>query len=156
VKPSNEKIIEVLRATGGIITAASRQLRISRATLYNWLKADPELQTAYQEISEELLDIAEGELVKLVTGGDFSAVRFLLRCKGKSRGWIEHVTISGPNGGPVQALNWDVKTLTDEQLAAVSILHPELADTIAAYRDAARRAREANGGSQPAEGSAGI
>lgn len=79
--------LEAFEATGSIVRACER-MEIARRTYYNWLK-DPDFSSRVNEIRESLIDLAESGLMELVKGGNVTAIIFMLKCLGKSRGYVE-------------------------------------------------------------------
>lgn len=68
---------------------ACRQANIkSRTTYYRWLEND-EFQDAVENVNESFIDLAESQLRAAVSRGDMNAVFFLLKTKGKNRGYVE-------------------------------------------------------------------
>ncbi|MES0071910.1 helix-turn-helix domain-containing protein [Mesorhizobium sp. M0058] len=96
------RVIAIMRANGGIKTAAAEKLNVSRRTLYNFLDEHPEVKEAAAEIDEELLDIAEGRVVQAISAGEMQTVRWYLEMKGKGRGFVRRVENTGKDGGPVE------------------------------------------------------
>lgn len=103
MKHSLETIQEALRASGGIVSLACQKLNIARSTYYLYEAEHPALKETRDEITEDLLDLAEAGLLQLIRGGDREAIRFILRCKGKRRGWQESYRLEGADGGPIRA-----------------------------------------------------
>jgi hypothetical protein len=95
-------VIEVMRQCGGIKSAAAQTLHVSRPTLYAFLKEHPEAQQASADIDEELLDIAEAQVVKSIKAAEMQTVRWYLELKGKERGYVRRVEQTGKGGGPVE------------------------------------------------------
>src|SRR4051794_7692661 len=60
----NQRIEEALRLNGGMMTAAARELKVSRDRLYDRIKVEPELQRIRDDIREEAIDLAESQLFK--------------------------------------------------------------------------------------------
>ena len=75
------KFLEVLSETP-LINHACKKIGISRATMYRWLKDNPEFKNAVEEVltigRENVSDIAEGKLMKMIHEGNYKAVRFYL------------------------------------------------------------------------------
>lgn len=94
-------IIKALEASHGLVGPAAKLLACSRQALYQRLQADPELEKVLRESREQILDLAESRLFKLVENGNLAAVTFVLRTIGKSRGYGER--IEAEHGGGVQA-----------------------------------------------------
>nr|DAP27680.1 MAG TPA: putative terminase small subunit [Caudoviricetes sp.] len=68
---------------------ACRQANIkSRTTYYRWLEND-EFRDAVENVNESFIDLAESQLRAAVSRGDMNAVFFLLKTKGKNRGYVE-------------------------------------------------------------------
>jgi len=86
-RPTDAEIEQALRATRGMIAAAAQSVGISRTTLWRRMQANPELQAVAEEQTETVLDIAEGHLIRAVVEGDMEHVRYMLRTKGRKRGY---------------------------------------------------------------------
>lgn len=81
--------VEALLACYGNVSAAARALGVKHSTLFYRLKKSVRLQEARMEAEEQALDIAEDSLIKAVKAGEAWAVCFLLKTKGKRRGYVE-------------------------------------------------------------------
>lgn len=88
------RMISALAETLGNVSEACKDANISRQTHYRWLKEDEEYAKIIQEQSEVILDIAENKLLEKVQEGDMRAIMFILKTKGKERGYDEKRTIS--------------------------------------------------------------
>ncbi|BCH11958.1 hypothetical protein MesoLj131c_62160 [Mesorhizobium sp. 131-3-5] len=111
------RVIAMLRQCGGIKTVAAERLNVGRTTLYAFLNEHPEIQEADSEIADELLDVAEGQVVIALRSGDMQTVRWYLELKGKDRGFVRRVETTGKNGGPVEtAQKLDLANMSDEEL----------------------------------------
>ncbi|MCA6489116.1 MAG: hypothetical protein IM551_03715 [Chitinophagaceae bacterium] len=82
-------MLEALKKTLGVISAACEKVGISRETHYKWKKDDPAYSKAADEIEEYAIDFAEGKLLQRINGGDTIATIFYLKTKGKARGYVE-------------------------------------------------------------------
>lgn len=107
IRPSNEKIIEVLKKKKGRLTVAATALNISVSSIYNYVRDDEELQKALKLIKEDELDFAEDQLHLLMRGipvvdeqgklidwkvrPDNASVMFYLKTQGRDRGYVEKV-----------------------------------------------------------------
>ena len=85
-----------LRKSLGIVTKAAKMVTEDeieaeklRERHYDWLKTDTAYKEAVESIEGIVLDYAESQLFKQVAKGDTTAVIFLLKCKGKKRGYID-------------------------------------------------------------------
>ena len=97
-KTDNQKknMIVALQKNLGIVTSAAKQITKNikdaenlRKAHYEWLKTDTAYKEAVESIEGIVLDYAESQLFKQVAKGDTTAVIFLLKCKGKKRGYID-------------------------------------------------------------------
>jgi predicted DNA-binding protein YlxM (UPF0122 family) len=84
-----ETFIAALLNTDGNISKACGQTNISRTTIYDWIKKDDSFQEKVINVSEELLDMAEDQLLKQIRDGNLTATIFYLKTKGQARGYIE-------------------------------------------------------------------
>lgn len=91
MKPVNDKIIRVIEATYGVLSDAAKKLKISRATLYNWIREDAELQEAVEDSRERLKDLTESKFIKHLLAGKEWAIRFSLQTLCKDRGYVPRV-----------------------------------------------------------------
>lgn len=116
-RPDNSTIITTLSACGGIVLHAAERLGVARQTVHAWIAADPELKAAHDGVSEELLDLAESNVVTKIRAGDFDASKFYLRSKGRARGWGEHTkieaTVSTTVTNPVPRVDYSMYTLEE-------------------------------------------
>jgi hypothetical protein len=86
---SQEKVIEALHESKGLITVCARLLRCSPTTVENYLARFPACAEARRQEREAMLDVGELALLKAVQAGEGWAVCFLLKTQGKSRGYVE-------------------------------------------------------------------
>jgi hypothetical protein len=86
-------MLKALESALGVVTIAAKSVGISRFQHYTWLKDDPEYLREVQMLDEVVLDFAENKLHTLVQNGDVAATIFLLKTKGKKRGFIERSEI---------------------------------------------------------------
>lgn len=80
---------QALRAHYGNVSAAAKALGVKHPTLWNRLKRSERLQAAKAEAEEQTLDLAEDGLVSAVRDREAWAICFLLKTRGKRRGYIE-------------------------------------------------------------------
>jgi hypothetical protein len=55
------------------------------------MKNDPDYAAAVLELENVSLDFTESKLFKEIEGRNITAIIFHLKCKGKRRGYIDHV-----------------------------------------------------------------
>ena len=84
-----ETFLAALLNSDGNISKACGQTNISRTTIYDWIKKDEGFKDKVSYVSEELLDMAEDQLLKMIRKGNLTATIFYLKTKGQARGYIE-------------------------------------------------------------------
>lgn len=105
VKPS--VVIEAISRYNGVRTRVAEALGISRSTLHEYTKNNPAIAQAFEDADNTILDAVENRLVFFSQGfipdgkgGEkksvplalqLDAIKFLLRTKGKERGYTERV-----------------------------------------------------------------
>ena len=100
-KISDKQIEEALRATGGFVTKAAKELGVTFQCLYRRINESEKLQEALKEIRETWIEIAEDQLLKKIREGDSAAIFFFLKCQAKHKGYVERQEVSGVEGKPV-------------------------------------------------------
>ena len=82
---------------------------VSQSRYQNWMKNDPEFRKTLAEIEPEeiMLDWGEHKLMERITKGDTLATMFLLKTKGKRRGYIEKTEVAH-EGDVVKAITVNV------------------------------------------------
>ena len=98
-------IVRALEASHGSIGDAARRLGCSRQALYQRTRSDPELEQVLRESRERILDLAESRLLELVEKGNITAIMFILRTLGRSRGYAERIEAEY-TGGVAVRLGW--------------------------------------------------
>lgn len=76
------------------VAKASEGAGIHRSTAFRWRKSDLKFATSLHDVEESMLDEAESKLMELVRSGNLQAVKFLLRTKGRSRGYGDRLEIA--------------------------------------------------------------
>jgi len=87
-------LLEALRESYGIVGPACEAADVAVSTYYNYLNSDPEFSEAVRLINERTLDKLESSVVNIALAGEqeknrLSAAQFLLKTKGKQRGFTE-------------------------------------------------------------------
>lgn len=93
---TDEQIGKALILSGGIQSHAADLLGMSHGLVSQRSKESPYLQEIIRLSNERFLDEGETSLKELVKDKNLGAICFLLKTKGKTRGYSEHVTISAP------------------------------------------------------------
>ena len=84
-----KRFLQALEKSLGIISQASKKSEVSRSAVYRWLEEDPEFAKKVNAVNDIVLDFAESSLHKQINDGNTTATIFLLKCKGKDRGYVE-------------------------------------------------------------------
>lgn len=100
-----DAMLEALDKSLGIVSTAAKMVGIDRSTHYAWMKSDEEYKKAVDSIQDGVLDFAESHLYKLVKEGNPAATIFLLKTRGKTRGYIERQEIEVQEKKPLSWLD---------------------------------------------------
>tara|TARA_R110001606_G_scaffold381531_1_gene542803 strand:- start:454 stop:786 length:333 start_codon:yes stop_codon:yes gene_type:complete len=84
-----ERLIEAVEKSLGVVTTACKAVGCSRETFYRYCKEDDKFRAKVEDISNVTLDFAESQLHKQISAGSTTATIFLLKTKGKNRGYVE-------------------------------------------------------------------
>lgn len=82
-------MLQALEKSLGVVTSACKMLGTDRTSHYRWLKESEAYRVAFEEIDNVTLDFAESALHKQINDGSTAATIFLLKTRGKKRGYIE-------------------------------------------------------------------
>ena len=93
-------LIEALEKSLGVVTTACKQVGIGRTTFYNYYNEDKEFAKKVDDIENVALDFAESQLHKQIQDDSTAATIFLLKTRGKKRGYVERQEITGADGIP--------------------------------------------------------
>lgn len=107
-------ILAALKACGGQVNLAAKQLGCERTTIYARAKDHPIITETIAAIRDEMVDIAEVGLRKAILDGDLDAIKFALKTIGKGRGYTERTELT-----IFQKLADEVEGMSDEELQAI-------------------------------------
>lgn len=100
-----EQVAEAITKASGIIAAAARLMGTDRNTIRRYIDNHEIVKVAYDQANEVVMDEAEGRLISLLRDAEhkdhFQALRFYLRTKARTRGYVERQEIAGVEGQPV-------------------------------------------------------
>lgn len=91
-------IAEIYEKKSGNVTATCLSANIGRRSFYRYLKEYPKFREKIEDVNESLVDLAETKLLTLINDGDRESILFMLRTKGKDRGYgtpTQNVKLSG-------------------------------------------------------------
>ena len=103
---TKKAILTALEKSLGVVTTACRQVGINRTTYYKYMKEDQEFVKQVKDIENIALDFAESQLHKQISEGNTTATIFLLKTKGKSRGYVERSEIVHDNQIKSTIIEW--------------------------------------------------
>ena len=103
---TKKAILTALEKSLGVVTTACRQVGINRTTYYKYLKEDEDFAKQVKDIENIALDFAESQLHKQISEGNTTATIFLLKTKGKSRGYVERSEIVHDNQIKSTIIEW--------------------------------------------------
>lgn len=89
-------------SSGGNIRLIANRLGVSRQTIYSYKKKWKTVEDALKEEKEEMLDLAENKLWKLINDENITAIIFYLKTQGKQRGYIERQEYTGADDEPME------------------------------------------------------
>lgn len=133
-KPTAEKFIEVLTATGGNISRAAKVLGTSRTTVYEWINRDKDFADAVNDSRGQLLDECivvsrlvalgipekdkDGKIIGWLRPPDPSMLRYLMSTLGRFEGFGEHLEVSGKATlkGNVPIRSWIADRIQDNKI----------------------------------------
>ncbi len=85
------KVVEIYEKKGCNVSATCAALGIERRTFYNWKNSEPSFAEAIADADESIIDFCESKLIEQINNGNLTAIIFMLKTKGKKRGYIETV-----------------------------------------------------------------
>lgn len=98
-KQRKKDMLDALEKSLGVVYTAAKIAKIDRASHYRWLEKDEKYKAEVADRQELALDFAETKLNLLIQQGDTQATMFLLRTRGRGRGYAERQELTGANGG---------------------------------------------------------
>ena len=107
-KLHKEQLLIALEKHLGIVTAACKEVGISRDSYYDYYNEDPDFKRKVDDINEIAIDFTESQLFKQIKNGSERSILFFMKYKGRKRGYTDSVDIT--SGG---------KTITEIKLIQV-------------------------------------
>ncbi len=103
-------MIEALIASLGIISTACSAVGINRSTHYEWIKTDDHYAEQVIDIAEHAHDMVESQLHDQIKDGNTTATIFYMKCKMRSRGYVERQDVNLQTNRP------DFSDLTTDEI----------------------------------------
>lgn len=121
IRRRKEIILKVLKRTRLNTAQACEAAAITRQTYYVYLREDPEFKKAVCELDEARIDYAESKLMSMVGKEVPAAVCFFLKCKGKSRGYVEKSeTVHSGEVKHTHTIEQNLNSLEEDKLASLA------------------------------------
>lgn len=99
-------ILEALEKSLGVVTTACRTAGVGRTTFYKYYNEDSDFKKQVDDIENIALDFAESQLHKQIQEGSTAATIFLLKTKGKKRGYVERQEVEHQGGIESTLIEW--------------------------------------------------
>ena len=126
-KLSYNAVLKAIEGSGGMVTTIAKRFGVAWSTARAFIDLYPSLQRALLDEEEVILDVGENNVKKMVADGDWGATTFLLKTKGRKRGWYEkHETEDTTNRAEMDALRAELKELSGFDY---DIIHPDKKET---------------------------
>lgn len=105
---SDEELAEAIIRMQGLITAVAAHFTMTgRPLTYQAIqsraKTTPLIAEAIETAEAQILDHCENKLLSKIREGDLTAIIFMLKCKGKKRGYIERQHVEADINASVTA-----------------------------------------------------
>lgn len=97
MKATDKQIMEALKKYDGNVSETAIALSIARSSLCARIDKSTALKQALEDARGEFLDLGESVLKQNVKAGKEASVFFLLKCWGRSRGWVEKQIVEQTN-----------------------------------------------------------
>lgn len=121
LKPANkqklqkELVIICLEMSFGIVNTACKNAQIGRTTYYEWYNTDMEFREKCQEITESQIDLAEAALFKNIQKGDSTSIIFLLKYRGRDRGYATKTIVEGEINSTIKNADKTIENLSAKE-----------------------------------------
>lgn len=121
------KLIRLYEKHFGNITLACKEAKISRQLFYYYKKTDVNFENALNQIKLDdlIVDLAEEALIRLIKKGNVAAILFVLKTKGKSRGYSQDFIFEQSSN------KIDFSVLSQEELETLHKIREKLLQTSA-------------------------
>jgi AcrR family transcriptional regulator len=97
------RLLDALERSLGIVTAACKEVGISRNTFYTYYNTDEEFKRAVDEIYEIQTDFVENQLFKKIKEGSERSILWYMKYKGRKRGYTDNLDIT-TGGEPIKII----------------------------------------------------
>ena len=89
IQHTKKALLEALKSSLGIVSAACEVVGVDRSTYYRYYNDDEVFRNECNDIENLVIDFAESKLYEQIKGNNITAIIFYLKTKGKRRGYYE-------------------------------------------------------------------
>jgi len=101
---SVKRMVDELTRTKGMVYVAAKNLGCTPQTVYNYINKYPAIAAAKELAEGEMIDLAELGLCKAILNNEPWALQFMLKTKGRKRGYVERTEIAGAEDQPFNVI----------------------------------------------------
>jgi len=118
-RPTDDVLIQMIEQKAGLVRPISEALGVAPRTVRGWREKSKKIASAFVEVRDGLLDLAESKLLQGIRSGNTACVIFYLKTQGKARGYIERQEVESVENVNVRAeLEKEQKRLRDPKYRA--------------------------------------
>ena len=103
-------MIDALIKSLGIVSTACKTVGINRSTHYDWFNNDEHYAEQVNDVAEQAHDFVESQLHDQIRDGNTTATIFYMKCKMRSRGYVERQDVNLQTNRP------DLSALTTDEI----------------------------------------
>lgn len=109
-------IKNAIKGSGGILSVVAEAIGVDWNTIDKYVNTFDDLRELVDVESEVILDLAENKLIKALHSGERWALEFILRTKGKKRGYYEKREVEENQArNELEKLREQLNTIFDEK-----------------------------------------
>jgi ACT domain-containing protein len=112
---NKKKLLEALERNLGIVTAACKEVGLSRSQFYEYYRTDEDFAKKSDDINEVTLDFAESQLLKKIKEGSERSILFYMKYKARKRGYTENIDIT-TNGENINNIQIEIIKKKDDDI----------------------------------------
>ena len=96
-RKKTKEFLELLKKNSGNIRKTCEEYGIPRQYFYSWMK-DAEFSQSVKDIEDDVFDMVEEKLIELIKKGEYRAIEFYLKTKGKNKGYATNNEVEVAGG----------------------------------------------------------
>lgn len=94
-KISDKAILDAIKGSGGVISYIAKKLNVGWHTAQRLINRNTEIQMAYKDEIETVLDMCESVLYSAIKEGDTGSAKWYLTQKARHRGYGDKLELMG-------------------------------------------------------------